>query len=178
MDDVLGMTIALNAGDNIEVLDFYTRVFDRGPDAAPMDDFLEWQVGRGTWLQISTSHDRPGANNARVRFECRDLDAAVGRLLDVGVPMGEAVTVPDVVRFANFSDDWGNALGFYQLLTPRQVLGEQERREQERERAEREAQRAAAEAGPEAPAAPSADPRLPQVPSDGSVPGVTGPTER
>ena len=83
------MTIAINAGDTEEVLDFYTRVFGRGPDTAPMDDFLEWQICPGTWLQLSTGHDRPGANNARVRFEVADIDAAVGRMTEAKVPVGD-----------------------------------------------------------------------------------------
>ncbi len=130
------MTIALNAGDTMAVLDFYTRVFERGPDTAPMDDFLEWQICSGTWLQLSTGHERPGANNARVRFEVEELSEAVQRMQAAKVPMGEVVTVAGVVAFSNFSDHWGNALGFYQMLSPRNILSEAERRRQERERQE------------------------------------------
>lgn len=136
MGEIQGMTIALNAGDSMAVLDFYTRVFERGPDTAPMDDFLEWQICPGTWLQLSTGHERPGANNARVRFEVEDLRAAVSRMQGAKVPVGEVVTVPGVVAFSNFSDHWGNALGFYQMLAPRNVVSEAERRRQDRERQE------------------------------------------
>lgn len=176
MAELTGLTIAINAGDNTDVLDFYTHVFGRGPDTAPLDDFLEWQVCRGTWLQISTGHDRPGANNARVRFECDDIKVAVGRLASASVPMGEVVTVPDVVAFVNFSDNWGNALGFYQLLSPRPVLSEGERREQERIFAQRQQERDNADAAPEPGEAPGADDPRPAIPEDGSVPGQTGPT--
>lgn len=136
MSDVRGMTIALNAGDNAAVLDFYTRVFLRGPDTAPMDNFLEWQICPGTWLQLSTGHERPGANNARVRFEVDDIAAAVGRMQEAKVPMGEVVTVPAIVSFSNFSDHWGNALGFYQLLSPRNIISEAQRRRDARDMAE------------------------------------------
>lgn len=130
------MTIALNAGDSMAVLDFYTLVFGRGPDTAPMDDFLEWQICPGTWLQLSTGHERPGANNARVRFEVDELAGAVHRMQAAQVPMGEIVTVPGVVAFSNFSDHWGNALGFYQMLSPRNLVAEAERRRLDRERQE------------------------------------------
>lgn len=136
VSDVRGMTIALNAGDTAAVLDFYTLLFDRGPDTAPMDDFLEWQICSGTWLQLSTGHQRPGANNARVRFEVDDIAASAARMAGAGIPVGETVTVPDIVAFANFSDHWGNALGFYQLLSPRNILSEAQRRRDARERAE------------------------------------------
>lgn len=177
MGQLSGMTIALNAGDNGDVLDFYTRVFGRGPDTAPLDDFLEWQICPGTWLQLSTGHDRPGANNARVRLEVADIDEALGRMQEARVPIGEVVRVPDVVAFANFSDNWGNALGFYQLLSDRVLTTPEERRRQEEEHAAREAAAEAADGQTEA--ATVIDERtakLPPIPEDGSVPGVTGPT--
>ena len=93
MTDVRGMTIALNAGDFHEVLDFYTQVFGHGPDTAPLDDFLEWQICTGSWLQLSTGHERPGANNARVRLEVPDITAAVARVTGSGVPVGETVVI-------------------------------------------------------------------------------------
>lgn len=150
-----GMTIAINAGDFIAVLDFYTRVFGRGPDTAPMDNFLEWQICPGAWLQLSCGHSRPGANNARVRFEVHDIAAAVARMADAKVPIGEVVTVPDVVAFANFSDNWGNALGFYELLSPRRMTTADERREQE---ADQQARRDAEEAAAADAAAPTESP--------------------
>ena len=122
-----GLTFAINAGEHGDVLEFYTHVFGRGPDTKPMDDFLEWQVCEGAWLQISTGHERPGGNNARVRFEVEDMDVAVARLDEARVPYGEVVTVPDVVQFVNFSDNWGNALGYYHLFAPRPLVTEEER---------------------------------------------------
>ncbi len=177
MYDLTGMTIAINAGDTNDVLDFYTRVFGRGPDTAPMDDFLEWQVSPGTWLQLSTGHERPGANNARVRLEVYDVEQAVARMREAEVPVGDVVRIPDVVAFANFSDYWGNALGFYQLLTPRKLLTPEEREEQQREHEARLAElREQGDAAQAAAAGPEVDERLPSVPEDGSVIGVTGPT--
>lgn len=121
------MTFAINAGDHEDVLEFYTCVFGRGPDTKPMDGFLEWKVCEGTWLQLSTGHERPGGNNARVRVEVENMDVAVARLDEARVPYGEVVTVPDVVQFVNFSDNWGNALGFYHLFAPRPLVTEDER---------------------------------------------------
>ncbi len=165
MDDVRGLTIALNAGEFNEVLDFYTHVFGHGPDTAPLDDFLEWQIAPGAWLQISTGHDRPGANNARVRLEVADIDIAVKRLTDVDVPVGETVIIQDVVGFANFSDNWGNALGFYQLLSPREILNPAERARRDAARAEEIARKNATEEALN----PGDNPNLP--PTGAGVPG-------
>ena len=169
MADVRGMTIALNAGDFTEVLDFYSLVFGHGPDTAPLDDFLEWQICPGSWLQISTGHDRPGANNARVRLEVDNIEVSVKRLTGAKVPVGEVVVIQDVVSFVNFSDNWGNALGFYQLLSPRHVLSAEERARRDRERAaEVERDRAEEEAAAKPPA-PARNPNLP--PTGSGVPG-------
>lgn len=88
--------------------------------------------------------------------------------------------MPDVVAFANFSDNWGNALGFYQLLSARNFTTEQERREQEAEQAARRAAREEAEAAKNPPAperqVDEREAKLPPLPADGSVQGVTGPT--
>ena len=169
MADVRGMTIALNAGDFTEVLDFYSLVFGHGPDTAPLDDFLEWQICSGAWLQISTGHDRPGANNARVRLEVDHIETAVKRLTTAKVPVGEIVVIQDVVSFANFSDNWGNALGLYQLLNPRNVLSADERNRRDRERAEELAREAAEDEAAAKPAVPPTNPNLP--PTGAGVPG-------
>lgn len=169
MADVRGMTIALNAGDFTEVLDFYSLVFGHGPDTAPLDDFLEWQICPGAWLQISTGHDRPGANNARVRLEVDHIETAVKRLTAAKVPVGDIVVIQDVVSFANFSDNWGNALGFYQLLNPRNILSADERNRRDRERAEELAREAAEDEAAAKPAVPPTNPNLP--PTGAGVPG-------
>ena len=169
MADVRGMTIALNAGDFTEVLDFYTLVFGHGPDTAPLDDFLEWQICPGAWLQISTGHDRPGANNARVRLEVDHIEAAVKRMAGAKVPVGEIVVIQDVVSFANFSDNWGNALGYYQLLSPRNILSAQERSRRDQERAEEIAEVQADEDAAAKPATAPTNPNLP--PTGAGVPG-------
>lgn len=169
MADVRGSTIALNAGDFDAVLDFYTRVFGHGPDTAPLDDFLEWQICPGSWLQISTGHERPGANNARVRLEVSDIETAVQRLTDVDVPVGETVVISDVVGFANFSDHWGNALGFYQLLSPRTLLSEAERHRRDAGRAAEIADDQAQAEAAAVPPAPEVNPHLP--PTGAGVPG-------
>lgn len=158
------MTIALNAGDFHEVLDFYTQVFGHGPDTAPLDDFLEWQICTGSWLQLSTGHERPGANNARVRLEVPDITAAVARVTGSGVPVGETVVIQDVVSFANFSDLWGNALGFYQLLSPRNVFSEAQRRARDAERADEIAREQDDAEAPETPG----DPPNPNLPPTGA----------
>lgn len=169
MADVRGLTIALNAGDFTEVLDFYTQVFGHGPDTAPLDDFLEWQICPGAWLQISTGHDRPGANNARVRLEVEHIETAVKRLTTAEVPVGDIVVVQDVVSFANFSDNWGNALGYYQLLSPRNILSPEERARRDKERADEAAQENALDEVAGKPPAAAENPQLP--PTGAGVPG-------
>ena len=118
-----GLTIALPVGPAAPAVDFYTRVLLRGPDYSPHDDFHEWQISPGAWLQLVTDSpvgdlldEAPGSN--RLRFEVADLASAVARLRDEGIAVDDVTTLRGVVAFTNFADPWGNLLGAYQDLSP------------------------------------------------------------
>lgn len=63
--------------------DWYTRLFERGPDARPMAGLLEWHLGETFGLQVWTERGRAGYSSVIV--EETDLDALAARLSDVGI---------------------------------------------------------------------------------------------
>ncbi len=63
--------------------DWYTRLFGRAPDAAPMPGLLEWNLGDTFGVQVWSEPDRAG-RSSMVLGET-DLDAAAARLADVGI---------------------------------------------------------------------------------------------
>lgn len=65
---------------------WYTRLFDRQPDARPMSGLVEWRLGDAGGLQVWSEPDRAG-NSTAVLAET-DLDAAAGRLAAAGVEHG------------------------------------------------------------------------------------------
>jgi catechol 2,3-dioxygenase-like lactoylglutathione lyase family enzyme len=82
---------------------WYTRLFDREPDARPMSGLIEWHLGNGFGVQVFSEPDR--ASKSSLVLEETDLDAAAARLhaADIGhegpQPGGEArilqLTDPD-----------------------------------------------------------------------------------
>jgi predicted enzyme related to lactoylglutathione lyase len=50
-----------------------------------------------------------------LRFLVDDIAAAQATLTSVGINSGEAIEVPGLVTFSEFTDPDGNALGLYDL---------------------------------------------------------------
>ena len=113
-----GLTIALRAGEDIAARTFYTTLFGRAPDYSPHEDFLEWQIARGAWIQIMTGCDPVEPSLNRVRFQVEDLAAATAALRAQGIAVEPPTTLPGVVIFTNLTDPWGNPLGLFQDLAP------------------------------------------------------------
>jgi catechol 2,3-dioxygenase-like lactoylglutathione lyase family enzyme len=115
-----GMTLQVQVGDLARAREFYTALLGSSPEFEPHQDFLEWRVipDGETWLQAVgvTALVRPLTN--RVRFGVADLHAERGRLVELGIDVSRVTALPGVVAFVDFADPWGNALGFYQDLSP------------------------------------------------------------
>ncbi len=116
-----GLTIEFGVPDLRAGIDFYSKLFGRPPDFEPHSDFVEWEVfDNNSWFQLAEGEPRP-AYALRLRVD--DLDSEVKRVeREVGAHCSAITRIPGLVTFCNFSDPWGNTLGFYQRLfaeTPR-----------------------------------------------------------
>jgi predicted enzyme related to lactoylglutathione lyase len=80
----------------------------------PFPGVVEFKVAPGVWLQIFEADDQQ-STGAIVRFLVDDMSAAQSQRASVGLNTGEAIEVPSVVTFSEFSDPDGNALGLYAL---------------------------------------------------------------
>lgn len=80
----------------------------------PFPGVVEFKVAPGVWLQIFEADDQQ-STGAIVRFLVDDMSAAQSQRAGVGLNTGEAIEVPSVVTFSEFSDPDGNALGLYAL---------------------------------------------------------------
>lgn len=113
-----GLTLQIQVDDLAQAREFFGHLFGAGPEFEPHEDFLEWRVGDAeTWLQVvavSPGCARPLANRVRLRVD--DLDAARAALSGRGTCVSAVTTLPGVVRWVDFADPWGNALGLYQDL--------------------------------------------------------------
>lgn len=109
-----GVTVQFLVPELEAATEFYSRLFGRRPDFEPHDDFVEWEVVANVWLQVGEGEPRPACP---VRLRAEDIDAEclwVNR--ELGVRCSRVTRIPGLVAFCNFSDPWGNNLGFYQRL--------------------------------------------------------------
>jgi predicted enzyme related to lactoylglutathione lyase len=84
---------------------WYTALFDRGPDARPMDGLLEWHVPHGGGVQVWAEPGRAGGST--VLLAADDLDAMASRLAACGLTNG----VPEPgggARLLRLADPDGN----------------------------------------------------------------------
>lgn len=113
-----GMTLQIQVGDIEQARRFYGALFGSPPQYEPHEDFLEWRVvdGAETWVQVVsvTGAVRPLLN--RVRFEVGDVKAAREVVQADGFDVSAVTVLPGVVRYIDFSDPWGNQLGYYEDL--------------------------------------------------------------
>ncbi len=65
---------------------WYRVLFDRGPDARPMDGLLEWHLTGTAGVQVWRDADRAGSSTSVLG--CDDLDAVAARLGAAGVEHG------------------------------------------------------------------------------------------
>jgi predicted enzyme related to lactoylglutathione lyase len=65
---------------------WYSALFDRGPDARPMDGLLEWQVTNGGGVQLWLEPGRAGSST--VVLTADDLDTTATRLAASGMANG------------------------------------------------------------------------------------------
>lgn len=98
---------------------YYTDFFSQPPVFVPHDDFFEWppSPGQECWFQVVALSDAVPLRN-RVRFRVADLSAATGFLDHQGIAHTPPRQLPGVVAFLDFTDPWGNKLGYYQDLVP------------------------------------------------------------
>jgi len=80
----------------------------------PAPGVVEFKVAPGVWLQLFET-DSQQAQGTVIRYLVDDMTAAQSARANAGIATGEAIEVPDVVTYSEFSDPFGNALGFYAL---------------------------------------------------------------
>jgi predicted enzyme related to lactoylglutathione lyase len=114
-----GMTLQVQVDDLERARRFFCLLFGNAPEFDPESDFLAWRVGDGeTWLQVMGVRGPVRPLHNRVRFGVTDLTAARAAVEAAGTPVSGVTSLPGVARWADFTDPWGNQLGFYENLAP------------------------------------------------------------
>jgi predicted enzyme related to lactoylglutathione lyase len=88
-----------------------------GPDVEiirPVPGVVEFRVAPGVWYQIFETEGQRESGTI-VRFKVDDIYTTQRNGAELGINMGEAIEVPNVVTYSEFADPDGNALGLYDL---------------------------------------------------------------
>lgn len=88
-----------------------------GPDVemiSPAPSVVEFKIAPSVWLQLFEV-DNQEQSDAVIRFSVDDFEATQQALMAVEINSGDAVIIPDIVTFSEFTDPFGNALGLYSV---------------------------------------------------------------
>jgi hypothetical protein len=113
---ILEVTIQFRVSNYKEGQQYYSSIFQKNPDFVPHEGFAEWEVIPGCWLQIAEGE--PAGENGPLRLGVPNLDKERNRLVkECNVDKFEIYTRNEVpVKWATFSDPWGNKIGLFEYI--------------------------------------------------------------
>lgn len=99
---------------------WYQTLFNRQPDFIPHEGFAEWEVIPGCWLQVAEG--TPSEASGPIRFGVTDIEGERERLIEeLNIDSFEIFSREEVpVKWATFTDPWGNGLGFFEYLNKKE----------------------------------------------------------
>ncbi len=116
MKSLTGVTFQVRVKNYNEGSKWYEHLFNRKPDFIPHEDFAEWEIINGAWLQVAKG--APAEENGPLRLGVANIHAERERLkhaLDIEI---EEVQTREGVPAAwcTFKDPDGNRIGLFQEL--------------------------------------------------------------
>jgi predicted enzyme related to lactoylglutathione lyase len=115
INEIKSVTIGLPVSDLDSATEWYRKLLGNVEEINPAPGVWEFSLTPNSWLQlfeVKTSEPNPTV----IRFESNSIRASHELALKLGNEVGEIESVPNVVRFFEFSDPYGNLLSFYELL--------------------------------------------------------------
>ncbi|MBL1420538.1 MAG: VOC family protein [Alphaproteobacteria bacterium] len=109
------ITIAIPVSSLNQAEQWYTNFLGADTEMIkPTPDIIEFKAARGVWLQLYETNNQQ-SSGAIIRFLVKDMKVAQAARARVGINTGEAIEIPNVVTYSEFTDPFGNAIGFYDL---------------------------------------------------------------
>jgi predicted enzyme related to lactoylglutathione lyase len=111
-----GVTFQVRISDYEEGMLWYEKLFNRKPDFIPHEDFAEWEITKGAWLQVAKGI--PTNGNGPLRLGVKDIKNERKRLIDeLNIAIEDVNTREGVpAAWCTFEDPYGNRIGLYQDL--------------------------------------------------------------
>jgi predicted enzyme related to lactoylglutathione lyase len=109
------VTVGVPVSSIVDAEAWYLELFGADTELLrPVPGVVEFKVAPGVWYQIFEIDDHE-PSSAVMRFLVDDIAAAQAKWADAGIDTGEAIQIPNVVTYSEFTDPDGNALGLYDL---------------------------------------------------------------
>lgn len=110
------MTFQVRVPDFNEGFRWYTTLLNKNADFIPHEGFAEWELIPGCWLQVAEGIPTEGCGPFRLGV--LDIEATRERIIkELNVDTFEIYSRHEVpVKWATFSDPWGNQIGFFEYL--------------------------------------------------------------
>lgn len=111
---IFEMTYQVRVTDYVEGLKWYKSLLQKEPDFVPHDGFAEWEMIPGCWLQVAEG--TPSENSGPLRLGVKSIEEERARMVnEMNVEPFEIFSREEVpVKWATFSDPWGNRVGFFE----------------------------------------------------------------
>ncbi|MGF2614663.1 VOC family protein [Rossellomorea vietnamensis] len=111
-----GATFQIRVTGYEKGIQWYKALFNREPDFIPHEDFAEWEIVKGAWLQVAKGE--PAIGSGPLRLGVRDIEAERTRLMDeLNITIEEINTHEGVpAAWCSFEDQDGNKVGLFQEL--------------------------------------------------------------
>ena len=114
------LTFQIRVTNFVEGKRWYTAFLNKDPDFVPHGGFAEWELLSGAWLQLAEGE--PSEGSGPVRLCVQNLEEERERMIkELAVPSFTIHSREEVpVKWATFSDPWGNRLGFFEYIRKEQ----------------------------------------------------------
>lgn len=115
------MTVQVRVSDFEKGREWYKILLNKEPDFVPHEDFAEWELIPGCWLQVAKGE--PAVGSGPLRLGVTQLEQERERIIGLlGVEPFEIFARQEVpVRWATFADPWGNRLGLFEYKDPQEM---------------------------------------------------------
>ncbi|KAA0548558.1 VOC family protein [Bacillus sp. BGMRC 2118] len=123
------MTFQFQVSDFERGVQWYSTLLKRLPDFTPHDGFAEWKLLPGCWLQIS--HGNPSGTSGPLRLGVMSIEEERERMIkEWSIDSFDIHSREEVpVRWATFSDPWGNQVGFFEYIDESEKMKRIQRRD-------------------------------------------------
>lgn len=109
------VTVGLPVPDLNRSIEWYRKLLGDLEELSPAEGIWEVYVTPSFTLQLFEM-DFQESSMKNIGFESMDIEASHKLVSGLGVTVKEIETVPDTVRYFEFSDPFGNLLSFYEII--------------------------------------------------------------